>query len=224
MPTQAIQDYLKVIYKLHATGEAVTTNAIADRMGVAPASVTNMLKKLARLKLVEHTPYHGVHLTSGGEKIALEVIRHHRLIELYLARHLGVSLDKVDEEAERLEHVISEELEERIAQSLGQPTHDPHGDPIPTREGALHDTPHPVLAELRAGQRGVIVRVSDRDAAKLRDLSAQRLLPGRTVRVMDVAPNGTMRVQNDADVQQIPADLARAIYVAVEPSEEKTTR
>lgn len=224
MPTQAIQDYLKVIYKLHAFGEAVTTNAIADRMGVAPASVTNMLKKLARLKLVEHTPYHGVHLTSGGEKIALEVIRHHRLIELYLARHLGVSLDKVDEEAERLEHVISEELEERIAQSLGQPTHDPHGDPIPTREGALHDVHHPVLAELRPGQRGVIVRVSDRDAATLRDLSAQRLLPGRLVWVMDVGPDGTMRVQNEADVQQIAADHARAVYIAIEPAEEKTTR
>lgn len=223
MLTQAIQDYLKVIYKLHVAGEAVTTNAIADRMGVAPASVTNMLKKLARLKLVQHTPYHGVHLTSGGEKIALEVIRHHRLIELYLTRYLGVSLDRVDEEAERLEHVISEELEERIAQSLGQPTHDPHGDPIPTREGGLHDAHHPVLAELRPGQGGVIVRVSDRDAATLRDLSARRLLPGRSVRVIQVAPDGTMRVQNETAVQQVAADLARAVYIAVEPPEETTT-
>lgn len=214
MLTQAIQDYLKIIYKLQREGKSVTTNAIADRMGVAPASASNMIKKLARLKLVEHTPYHGVVLTTGGEKVALEVIRHHRLLELYLAQHLGVSLDKVDEEAERLEHVLSEELEEKIAQSLGQPTHDPHGDPIPTRDGALEDARHPVLADLHPGQAGVIVRVSDRRPDVIRDLAARDLLPGTRVRVTDVGGDGTVQIRRDQQRQTVEARLARAVYIA----------
>ncbi|MGH9194354.1 MAG: iron dependent repressor, metal binding and dimerization domain protein, partial [Acidimicrobiia bacterium] len=171
MLTQAIEDYLKIIYKLQREGAAVTTNAIAERLGVAPASVSNMVKKLARLRLVEHTPYHGVILTSGGEKVALEVIRHHRLLELYLSQHLGFSLDKVDDEGERLEHVLSEDLEEKIAATLGEPTHDPHGDPIPSRDGTVDDPQYPVLAELGEGESGVIARVSDRDPDVLRDLA-----------------------------------------------------
>lgn len=219
MLTQAIEDYLKVIYKLRQAGEAVTTNAIAQSLSVAPASASNMIKKLARLKLVDHTPYHGVQLTVGGEKIALEVIRHHRLIELYLARHLGIGLDRVDEEAERLEHVISEELEERIAQSLGDPTHDPHGDPIPTREGAVEAMHHPLLADLRPGQAGVVVRVSDRDPAVLRGLSEQRLLPGVAVRVMEIAADGTMRLRAGQVERRVSFDQARAVFIALEPLE-----
>jgi len=214
--TQAIEDYLKVIYKLRQTGEAVTTNAIAARLDVAPASASNMIKKLARLKLVDHTPYHGVQLTPGGEKIALEVIRHHRLIELYLARHLGLSLDRVDAEAERLEHVISEELEDRIAQSLGDPTHDPHGDPIPTREGAVETTSHPLLSDLQPGQRGVVVRVSDNDPAVLRGLAEQHILPGARVRVLDVTPDGSVRLRTGRTDQQLSSDRARAVHIALE--------
>lgn len=213
MLTQAIQDYMKAIYKLQQAGEVVTTNAIAGRLGVAPASVSNMLKKLAKLTLVEHTPYHGVQLTGGGQKVALEVIRHHRLIELYLARQLGISLDKVDEEAERLEHVISEELEERIAQSLGQPTHDPHGDPIPTRDGDVDDRHHPLLADLRPGQAGVIARVSDRDPAVLRGLTTVRLLPGESVRVLERYNDGAVSVRTRAGKRRVRADLAKAVYI-----------
>lgn len=211
--TQAIEDYLKSIYKLQQAGEAVTTNAIAEHLSVAPASVSNMLKKLAKLKLVEHTPYHGVQLTNGGQKVALEVIRHHRLIELYLARHLGISLDKVDEEAERLEHVISEELEEQIARSLGQPTHDPHGDPIPTREGDVEDQQHPLLADLRTGQAGVIARVSDRDPEVLRDLATARLLPGESVQVLERHVDGALSVQTTRGRRRVRAALAHAVYI-----------
>ena len=127
----AIQDYLKEIYKLQAGGTKPTTTAIARRMGVAPSSATSMLKKLAALGLVEHSPYRGVELSEAGTKIALEVIRHHRLLEQYLAETLGLPIDAVHAEADRLEHVLSEELEARIDEQLGYPTHDPHGDPIP---------------------------------------------------------------------------------------------
>src|SRR5918992_5036888 len=129
--TDAIQDYLKEIYKLQADHDRVSTSAIADRLGVAQPSVTSMLKKLAALGLAEHEPYRGVVLTDKGERVALEVIRHHRLLEQYLAETLGLSIDAVHEEADRLEHALSEELEARIDESLGYPTHDPHGDPIP---------------------------------------------------------------------------------------------
>lgn len=218
MLTQAIQDYLKIIYKLQREGASVTTNAIAERMRVAPASVSNMIKKLARLRLVEHTPYRGVALTAGGERVALEVIRHHRLLELYLCQHLGLSLDKVDAEAERLEHVLSEELEEKIAEQLGEPTRDPHGDPIPTREGAMEAEHHPLLAELHPGQEGVIVRVSDRRADVIRALAAQELLPGVRVHVTDVEGDGTVQIRRQEKAQTVNAHLARAVYIAADGS------
>ncbi|HEY4348418.1 MAG TPA: metal-dependent transcriptional regulator [Gaiellaceae bacterium] len=129
--SEAIQDYLKGIYKLQVAGGRATVTALARDQGVSAASASAMLKKLAALDLLEHEPYRGARLTAAGEKVALEVIRHHRLLELYLARTLGLHLDDVHAEADRLEHVISEELEERIDQALGFPTHDPHGDPIP---------------------------------------------------------------------------------------------
>jgi DtxR family transcriptional regulator, Mn-dependent transcriptional regulator len=129
--TDAIQDYLKEIYKLQVADGRVSITALAKVQGVAPGSVSEMVKKLAALELVDHRPYQGVRLTPAGEKVAIEVIRHHRLLELYLAETLGVHVDDVHAEAEKLEHVISEELEARIDKSLGFPTHDPHGDPIP---------------------------------------------------------------------------------------------
>lgn len=214
MLTQAIEDYLKIIYKLQREEQSVTTNAVAERMGVAAPSASNMIKKLAGLRLVEHTPYRGVVLTSGGEKIALEVIRHHRLLELYLSQHLGVRLDRLHEEAERLEHVISEDLEEKIAAALGEPTRDPHGDPIPSREGILDDRSYPLLADLDAGERAVIVRVSDRDPRILNYLAVEGLLPGTRVQIMDVAEDGSMRLRAGEAEAQVPRLLAEAVYVA----------
>ncbi|MDP3703619.1 MAG: metal-dependent transcriptional regulator [Candidatus Omnitrophota bacterium] len=214
MLTQAIEDYLKIIYKLQCEEQSVTTNAVAERMGVAAPSASNMIKKLAGLRLVEHTPYRGVVLTNGGEKIALEVIRHHRLLELYLSQHLGVRLDRLHEEAERLEHVISEDLEEKIAAALGEPTRDPHGDPIPSREGILDDRSYPLLADLDAGERAVIVRVSDRDPRILNDLAAEGLLPGTRVHIMDVAEDGSIRLRAGEAEAQVPRFLAEAVYVA----------
>lgn len=218
MLTQAIEDYLKVIWKLQREDAAVTTNALAAQMGVAPASASNMIKKLARLRLVEHTPYRGVVLTPSGERVALEVIRHHRLLELYLAQALGVSLERVHEEAERLEHVLSEEVEEKIAAQLGQPTRDPHGDPIPTREGRLARESHPLLAELTPGEGGVIVRVSDERADILRDLARADLLPGTRVQVTEVEGDGTVQIRGRERTQVVDAALARAVYVARDPT------
>ena len=129
--SESIQDYLKAVYKLEAAHGRVTIGALAEELGVSPASASAMVKKLAALELLTHERYHGAHLTDAGERVALEVIRHHRLLELYLAETLGVHIDAVHAEADRLEHVISEELEARIDRALGYPTHDPHGDPIP---------------------------------------------------------------------------------------------
>ncbi|HLE78268.1 MAG TPA: metal-dependent transcriptional regulator [bacterium] len=216
MLTQAIEDYLKVIYKLEQSGETVTTGAIAERLGVAQASVSNMVKKLARLRLVEHTPYRQIQLTPGGKKVALEVIRHHRLLELYLSRMLGVSLDRVDAEAERLEHVLSEDVEERIAQSLGEPTTDPHGDPIPARDGTVESLQHPVLAGLAPGAKGTIVRVSDSDPAILRDLAGSGMLPGAEFEVVSSTSRGGLRIRTAGTDHTLSSDHAKAIFVTME--------
>src|SRR5438309_8555783 len=152
--SSAIEDYAKAIYALEGReGEAVTTNALAERLGVTAASASGMVKRLDELGLVEHQPYRGVLLTQEGQRIALEVMRHHRLLELYLVEDLGVSWDRVHAEAEVLEHVLSEELEELIAAKLGDPTHDPHGDPIPTRELTIAEAPSLALQSLEAGDR-----------------------------------------------------------------------
>src|SRR5215203_3029699 len=146
--TDAIQDYVKEIYKLEASGDHATTSALADRLEVSSPSVTSMLKKLATLGLVEHRRYHGATLTDAGERVALEVIRHHRLLEQYLAETLGLPLDAVHAEADRLEHALSEELEAHIDRTLGFPTHDPHGDPIPTAALELDQRDERTLADL----------------------------------------------------------------------------
>ena len=217
-PSSSIQDYLKAIYELaeECGPEPVSTSLLADRLGVARPSVTGMLQKMASTKpgMVEYLRYQGVRLTPAGEKVALEVIRHHRLLELYLAQALGVSLDRVHEEAERLEHVLSEEVEEKIAARLGQPTHDPHGDPIPTRDGSLEQARHPLLSELAPGQGGVIVRVSDQSADVLRDLTRQDLLPGTRVRVTEVERDGTVQIRRRELVETVDPHLARAVYIA----------
>jgi len=214
MLSEAVQDYLKTIYTLQEQGGAVSTSALAEAMGVAAASATGMVKKLAGLKLARHNPYQGVVLTKAGEKMALEVIRHHRLLELYLAEALGYSWDKVHEEAERLEHVISEEFEEKIFEALGRPTRDPHGDPIPAKDGTLVGGNHERLSDMEPGATGVIRRVNDRNAEMLRYLALRGLVPDAAVEVVEKAPfNGPITVKTGETSHVLGRDLASHIHV-----------
>jgi DtxR family transcriptional regulator, Mn-dependent transcriptional regulator len=211
----AIQDYLKEIYKLQAAGERATTTAIAKRMGVAPSSVTSMLKKLAALGLVEHAPYRGVELSDAGAQIALEVIRHHRLLEQYLAQTLGLGIDAVHDEADRLEHVISEELEARIDEQLGYPTHDPHGDPIPDAGLNVDRTSLRSLDALAPGEQATVRRVPDSDAGLLRYLAELTLVPGRRVTMRRSEPfGGPLTVDVGGSEHAISRELAGQIGVS----------
>ncbi|WP_180970157.1 metal-dependent transcriptional regulator [Deinococcus planocerae] len=186
------EDYLKHLYLLGQHGR-VNTQALAEALGVAPASVTGMLRKLAEQGLVAHAPYQGAQLTGEGQRVALEVLRHHRLLELFLHRALGVPLDEVHEEAERLEHALSERLEARIAAWLGDPTHDPHGDPIPTLSGELPERAERRLTQLAPGEAATVARVPDADPSQLRALVTAGLTPGVPVRVERVdAALGTL--------------------------------
>ena len=181
-----MEDYLKAIHQIadDNDGAAVSTQALADRLRVSTASVTGMIKRLDGLRLVAHEPYHGVRLTPRGEAVALEVLRHHRLLELYLVEHLGMTWDEVHAEADRLEHHISEGLEDRIAAKLGQPSRDPHGDPIPERDGVMVDEPTVPLAGLASGDTARIVRVSDRAPKLLQYLAERGLRPGAEVEIV----------------------------------------
>src|SRR6476620_1073878 len=177
--TEAVEDYVKAIYSLQHGGEdAVTTSALAERLEVTPGSASGMVKKLAGLGLVDHVPYRGVILTPLGRRLALEVLRHHRLLELYLTEAFGMPWDQVHAEAERLEHVLSEELEELIATKLGDPTVDPHGDPIPGRDGSIDEPATRSLADLTQGDRALFLRVSDSNPDMLRYLSEREIRPG----------------------------------------------
>jgi len=213
----AIEDYAKAIYALERRGEeAVTTNALADRLGVTPASASGMVKRLGELGLVEHRPYHGVSLTEQGRRVALEVMRHHRLLELYLVQDLGVPWDRVHEEAEVLEHVLSEELEELIAAKLGDPTHDPHGDPIPTRELTIEEGATVSLQGLHTGDRGTFTRVSDSDPEMLRFLAERGIAPGDPFEVVDKQPfDGPLFARFGDDVHVLGGELAKAMRVEV---------
>jgi DtxR family Mn-dependent transcriptional regulator len=211
----AIQDYLKEIYKIQASGDRATTTVIARRMGVAPSSATSMLKKLAVLGLAEHAPYRGVELSDAGVKIALEVIRHHRLLEQYLAETLGLGIDAVHAEADRLEHVISEELEARIDEQLGYPTHDPHGDPIPDAGLNVDRTSLRSLDALVPGEQATVRRIPDGDAPLLRYLAELTLLPGRRVTMRRSEPfGGPLTVDVDGSEHAISRELAGQIGVS----------
>lgn len=211
----AIQDYLKEIYKLQSAGERATTTAIARRLSVAPSSVTSMLKKLSVLGLAEHAPYRGVSLTETGERIALEIVRHHRLIEMYLAETLGLPIDALHAEADRLEHVLSEELEARIDEQLGYPTHDPHGDPIPDAGLKVARSSLRPLADLEPGERAMVRRVPDGDAELLRYLAELSLVPGRRVTMRRTAPfNGPLTIDVDGTEHAVSRELADQIGVA----------
>lgn len=188
--TGVMQDYLKAIYKLQQGRDAVSTSEIAERLGVSAASATNMVKRLARFRLVAYSRYQGFVLTPAGETIALEIIRHHRLIELYLAQHLGVPLDRVHGEAERMEHVLSDEVEARMATALGNPVQDPHGDPIPSMDGTMRDVRYPRLETLAPGALGVVAHVSDQRPALLRRLAGLGVLPGVVLKMLARRRNG----------------------------------
>ena len=211
----AVEDYSKAIFSLQARGSApVATNALAERLGITPGSASAMLKKLEELGLITHVPYRGVRLTPAGRRVALEVIRHHRLLESFLADTLGMPWDRVHAEAEVLEHVLSEELEQLIASKLGNPTVDPHGDPIPGADLELDEPLTRTLESLPEGARGVFVRVSDSDPEMLRYLAECGISPGDRFVVRARQPfGGPLFVRFGAREHAIGGQLARAMRV-----------
>jgi DtxR family Mn-dependent transcriptional regulator len=217
----SIQDYAKAVYALEERGGgAVSTNDLADRLAVTPGSVSAMVRKLSEVGLLEHEPYRGVRLTSQGRRVALEVLRHHRLIELFLAEELGMPWDRVHAEAEVLEHVISEDLERLIAERLGDPTLDPHGDPIPTEGFEIDERPTRNLDELSPGTSGRFVRVSDSDPEMLRYLAEEGIAIGDRLRVTRRQPfGGPVFVRVGEREQPLGGELARAMRIELEEPE-----
>jgi DtxR family Mn-dependent transcriptional regulator len=213
--TPAVEDYSKAIFSLESrTDEPVSTNALAERLGITPGSVSAMLKRLDELELITHIPYRGVRLTEAGRRIALEVIRHHRLLESYLAEVLGMPWDRVHAEAEVLEHVLSDDLEELIAAKLGHPTVDPHGDPIPTVEFELHEGETCGLDELPIGAGARFVRVSDSDPEMLRYLAEQGIALGEQLEVIERQPfGGPLFVRFGKQTHALGDALTRAMRV-----------
>jgi DtxR family transcriptional regulator, Mn-dependent transcriptional regulator len=215
--TAAVEDYVKAVYMLELREGTASTRALAARLEVTPGAVSGMLPKLTALGLVEHEPYRGVRLTDRGRLVALEVVRHHRLLELFLVESLGMGWDEVHAEAEVLEHVLSEELEELIAAKLGHPTLDPHGDPIPSRDLAIaDDVESRDLYQLEPGARGTLVRVSDDDPEMLRFLTERGITPGTRLEVIDRQPfDGPLSVRVGDQVHVLGAVLTRAMRVTV---------
>ena len=214
----SVEDYAKAVYALEIRGgAAVSTNDLAARLGVTPASVSGMVRKLTEVGIVEHQPYHGVRLTAEGRRVALEVLRHHRLLELFLAQELGMSWDRVHAEAEVLEHVLSEELEQLIAARLGDPAVDPHGDPIPTAEFEIDERLTRSLDELPVGAAGRFVRVSDSDPEMLRYLAEHGIALDARLEVVDRQPfGGPVFVRFGEREHPIGGELARAMRIETE--------
>lgn len=210
--SQSMQDYLKAIFVV-GRDESASTSEIAERLNVAPASVTAMVKKLAELNLVEYRSYKGVTLTHAGRKIALEVLRHHRLIETYLAEALGYTWDEVHDEAERLEHHISEEFEDRIAKLLGDPLYDPHGEPIPTKDGRMPPMATTRLADTNIGDSVTIRRVASHDRAVLRFLTEHALVLGTTITVTSRDASGSLTIKHKRSSISIPSNITRSIFI-----------
>jgi DtxR family Mn-dependent transcriptional regulator len=216
----AIEDYCKALYALEARGEGpVGTSALAERLGVTPGSVSAMLRKLSELRILTLTPYHGVQLTAEGRRLALEVMRHHRLIELFLAEQLGMPWDRVHQEAEVLEHWLSEDLEAAIAEKLNHPKLDPHGDPIPSADLQIDEGSTVSLESMRPGDGGVFVRVSDSDPEMLRFLAERGIAPGEHLRVLEKQPfDGPVLLNIAGEDVVLGLRLARAMRVVVDPS------
>jgi DtxR family Mn-dependent transcriptional regulator len=214
---QAIEDYLKTIYTLSEVESPVSTSRIAEARQVKAGSVTNMLQRLAKLNLVNYEKQYGVTLTRNGQKIALEVLRHHRLIELYLIEALGFSWDEVHEQADILEHVISEKLEERIAAALGHPTFDPHGDPIPGKDGTIVSLDYRPLATLTVGESAIVARIVEDNSELLRYLAELGLMPGTAVRILEIAPfDGPITIEIGGDTKVVGSGVAQEVLVTTE--------
>jgi len=218
--TQTIEDYLKAIYDITSIQERASTNQIAEKLGVTPASVTGMIKKLSKTNppLLDYQRHHGVVLTTEGEKIALKITRQHRLLEMFLHEILGYDWDTVHAEADRLEHFISEEFEDRIAIALGNPSHDPHGDPIPTKDLLLPDTPSYPLSELRPGQKAIVHRVGSMDPDLLRYLHNNGITPHTKVTVLDYSPfdnNLSLKVGDKNEKIVIGQNVSRLISIEI---------
>ncbi|MDP8244332.1 MAG: metal-dependent transcriptional regulator [Candidatus Hinthialibacter antarcticus] len=209
------EDYLKTVYALGLDGSPVTPSMLAEHFSVSPAAVTKMVKRLRSLKLVNYSRPNGLSLTSEGRKIALEILRHHRLIELYLLKALGYRWDQVHEEAERLEHVISEVFEEKIDEYLGHPTHDPHGDPIPGKDGSLPDHPTLPIKAMQPGDVSQVERVTDSDAEMLQYMDEVGLVPGAKVKMLREEPyGGSIHLKINGDECAIGRELASNVFVA----------
>lgn len=208
-----VQDYAKAIYALELrSGQAVGNNELAERLGVPPGTASAMVKRLDELGLAQHTPYHGVRLTDAGRRVALRMLRRHRLLELFLVETLDLPWDRVHAEAERLEHSLSDELEAAIAERLGNPTHDPHGDPIPSAELVIEESDTVSLAELADGAEARFVRVSDADPAVLRHLDEHGIKPGRNLRVIEREPfGGPLVVRLGRRSESLPLEIAQSM-------------
>ena len=217
MITHAMEDYLKAIYLLQNGGkEKVSTSAIAEQMNVSAASVSGMIRKLASMGLLNHASYQGVELTEGGEKIAREIIRHHRLLELYLVEIMGFTWDQVHDEAEKLEHVISEEFEDKMAEALGNPTTDPHGHVIPAKNGDFEEAPYKLLSEVDSGSFVTIGQVNDGDSEMLRYFADLGLVPGTRIEVLAKEPfNGPLRLRIDQTEHYVGREVARNVFVEI---------
>lgn len=214
--TGPVEDYLKAIYDLERSGEPAETNAIAKRLAIAPASVSGMVRRLARQGLITHQRYRGARLTAAGRRAALLTLRRHRVIEAYLTQALGYSWDRVHDEAERLEHAASDDLIDRMAKAIGEPATDPHGAPIPARDGTLKERALVSLATLRAGTAARVEHVSDDDADRLRYLAELGIVPGAAVKVVERGPfGGPFTLNVDSQQRVIGAELAGQVFVTV---------
>ena len=210
-----VEDYLKAIYELERSAEKAETNAIARLLGIAPASVSGMVRRLVEQGLITHERYHGVKLTSLGRRAALKTLRRHRVIEAYLTSALGYSWDRVHDEAERLEHAASDELIDRMAAAIGEPETDPHGAPIPTREGTLRERSLVPLASLHPGAAARVERVSDRNAERLRYLAELGIVPGAAVQIIAREPfGGPIALRVDDMSRTVGQELAAQILVS----------
>lgn len=216
--SRAVEDYLKAVYRLQQDAPVVSTTALAEALDRTAASVTNMVKGLAEDGLLEHTPYRGVRLTATGELTALRIIRRHRVLELYLIEKLGYSWADVHAEADRLEHAASDALIDRMARALGEPSVDPHGSPIPTRDGEIASTAWVALPALEEGRRGIVREVHDRDAEALRRLARLGLFPGTAIRVVRELTRGRATIEVDERRVEVDEDLAAAVFVEPEDS------